>query len=133
MIIKCAQCGERNVMPKKLEPDVDYVCAKCKSVIYSKDTGEQITNNSNQKKLQTKYIALRTISTFIQILAYVVGIGGIIASILGASLIFEGTKSFAIGGTLGSLVFAIAGILGFSNCFYSYFGASGNNQTIFRY
>jgi formylmethanofuran dehydrogenase subunit E len=38
MIIKCAQCGEKNVMPKKLEPDVDYVCAKCKSVIYSKDT-----------------------------------------------------------------------------------------------
>jgi hypothetical protein len=61
------------------------------------------SGGSAQVEIKTKYYALRIISTFLQILAYIVGAVGIILSIFGSS-------RFPVAGTLGPLLFAIIGL-----------------------
>ncbi|MCX6003447.1 MAG: hypothetical protein NTX46_03330 [Chloroflexi bacterium] len=110
VIIKCPRCGTKNSLEGELVPDTIYRCASCNSIIAPQNKVEIVFDTSGQVKIQTKYYALRIIVNTLQILAFIVGIGGIIASILGAILVYNGSKLFSIAETLGPILFMIVGV-----------------------
>jgi hypothetical protein len=85
MIVKCPKCGTEHTI-QKIDPNSTYYCTKCNSIIVSGGKLQIASGDSAQVELKTKYDALRIISTFLQILAYIVGAVGIILSIFGSSL-----------------------------------------------
>ena len=107
MNITCPLCGTQNDMPKEINPNLIYRCNNCNSIIAPKDKVEVVS----QRKVSTKYYALRIIANILQILAYIVGIIGIIVSIVVSYGSYDITRFLSGTGAVGSLLIALGGIV----------------------
>ena len=107
MDITCQLCGTKNAMPKEIDPNLIYRCNNCNSIIAPKDKVEVVS----QRKVSTKYYALRIIANILQILAFIMGIVGIIVSIVLSNRSYSTTGLLSGVGAAGSLLIALGGII----------------------
>jgi hypothetical protein len=70
-----------------------------------------ISDNSGERKIKTKYYALRIIANILQIFAYIVGIVGVIVSIVVSYGSYGITRFLSGTGAVGSLLIAVGGIV----------------------
>jgi len=111
MDITCQLCGTKNAMPKEIDPNLIYRCANCNSIIAPKDKVEIVSDVSIQRTVRTKYYALRIIANILQILAFIMGIVGIIVSIVLSNRSYSTTGLLSGVGAAGSLLIALGGII----------------------
>jgi len=105
--INCPECGTENYIEGGVVPDTIYHCYKCNAIIAPKEKVEIVA----QRKITTKYYALRIIANILQIFAYVVGIIGVIISIVVSYGSYSITRFLSGTGAVGSLLIALGGIV----------------------
>ena len=110
MIVNCPQCGTKHTI-QKIDPNSTYYCTKCNSIIMSGGKLRIASGGSAQVEIKTKYYALRIIANILQIFAYIVGIVGVIVSIVVSYGSYGITRFLSGTGAVGSLLIAVGGIV----------------------